>query len=168
MKKFTTVLIKLLSLYYLVKTIGSLSNIVYYLPMLMKTKPMSGNIGVFGLVFVFMVNAVICIVLWLLSSRISGVIVQDERNIDSVDIVLDYNSLLLIGIKIVGVILVILSIEEGVYEAISIFGVNLDRFDLVQRMTILLNLMFPFLKVIIGYMLIVNNKLHALIRGQEI
>ena len=89
MKKFTTVLIKLLSLYYLVKSIGSLSNIIYYLPMMMKTKPMSENIGIFGLVFVFMVNAVIGIVLWLLSSRISGVIVQDERNIDSVDIVLD-------------------------------------------------------------------------------
>jgi len=85
MKKFTTVLIKLLSLYYLVKTIGSLSNIVYYLPMIMKTKPTSGDIGVFGLVFIFMINVVICIILWLLSSKISGVIVQDERDIGIVN-----------------------------------------------------------------------------------
>ncbi len=167
MKKLAALMIKILALYSAVKAIGSLSAIVQSIP-IMNSKNGMGTGNTFVLYFSpFIINLILSILLWGFSSKLANTIVTENSEFQVLNKTIDYNQLLTIAIKVVGVILVVMSLEEGLWGLVSLVNTPMDMMDFSQRFVLLFKKFYPFFQMIIGIVLVTNKGLHKMIGFKE-
>ncbi len=159
MKKFAEVAVRIFALYFFMKLVGSISSIVSLIGTMPDTGEEYLRSGIISIVLAVFVNTAMTVLLWVFSKKIARLIVGDEEE-SQIHINLKYHDVLIVSIKVVGLILVIISIEEAIYGVVNMVGINMLIFDIRQSSMMLLNFLFPFIKIGMGVILITSNKLH--------
>ena len=91
MKDFAQVTVKIFSLYFMIKFIGSLGSMVTYVSALMNSKAGMRGQDVYGLVIALIASALLFILLWIFSERIASLITGKNEEDSHVRIDIDYS-----------------------------------------------------------------------------
>lgn len=158
MKKIGKIAVKVLALYFLVRFIGSIGNLISLVSVTLVDGENYSAEGLTSISITVLVNLLMVVLLWVFSEKIAKVIVGNKDEELQVHVNINYNEALKVSLKIVGTILIIFSMEEAILGIVNVIGINLSYYDARQSFVMLIELLFPFIKIGIGLMLLTSKK----------
>jgi len=153
MKVFTKVLLRIFAIYFGVKVILAIDQLVYLIGAGMKIDKEIVSYNVGNYLFTILLFGIIGLLLWVFSEQISNRIVTEEGN-DSIQFNVTYKQLEGIIFRVIGLVLIILSIEPIMKEIIRLFLTDMNKYDMQQRFYLLISFMNPTIRMVIGLFLV--------------
>lgn len=160
MKKLAELVVKILALYFFVKLVGAIGGIIAVVSGMIGSGGGAFGSNIISIAIALIVNLAIVVFLWKFSEKIATLIVGSNEEELQLHIDLNFYEVLKISVKILGVIVIIMSLQEAVSGISGLIGFNMEFFAFRQNIAMILNLIFPFIKIGIGYLLVTNKKLH--------
>jgi hypothetical protein len=99
---------------------------------------------------------IIGVALWLYADRIVLLMIGEDDG--HININIEYDELLTIALKIIGIILALNAIPDVLKEVLNLCSTNLNGFDLNIRAMMLIKLTDPILRIVVGTILIIRKK----------
>lgn len=162
MKKFAALMIKILALYFAVTAVSSLSTIIQTMSIMHTMENMGGGFSPTIYLMPFIFKVVICVLLWIFSNKIAHFMVDDVEW-QAENSTIDYNKLLTIAIKVTGVLLVVMSLDDGLFGLVSLSSTPMNMLDFNAKFVLLVKTFYPFFQMIIGIVLVTSKRLHQMI-----
>lgn len=157
MKVFTKALIRLLAIYFGTKLIIAMDQLVYLVGAGMKIDKEVVKYNVGNYLFSILLFGIIGFLLWFFSEQITNRIVTDNED-NLVQINLTFKQLEEIVFRVIGLILIVMSIEPVMKEIIKLFSTDMNEFDILQRCYLLISLLNPTIRMIIGLYLVFKKQ----------
>jgi hypothetical protein len=158
MKSIVKVVIRIFSLYFGLKVILTISNLISYFGVEngLKDKSVYPDYRYY-LLFITLYLA-IGIVLWTLNDRIADLIIPEEDSAKNLQININYRQLMYITLKIFGIILVISSVEPIFLAITNILDMRINLLYSPQKSYFIILFLEPVIKLTVGSILIFRRE----------
>lgn len=161
MKDLVKVSIRIMSIYYLTKAVSYIGNILsIFIP---ETGIVFGVESGIKLMPMYLLNLAVSIgiaaILWIFADRIVSHITGNIGT-STISIKLDYHQLMSIVLLVVGILIILGAIPVLFTQLLGIVEFPLNALTLYQRGLMFIRFADPFIRIVIGFLLINNSKKH--------